>query len=293
MKKILVTGGDGQVGMELQYLQTNYPNYNFRFTDYIDLDITDFEAVERQVKEFKPNYIFNCAAFTAVDKAEEVVDKALSVNALGAANLAKAAKKIGCDLFQISTDYVYDSGQNTPYIEGDSTHPGGIYAITKYLGDKAVIDILPSTIILRTSWVYSSFGNNFVKTMIRLGAERDKLSIVYDQIGTPTYARDLAKAMMDIAVKFDQGQLDKNDINGVYHYSNEGVASWYDFAVAIFDLENIDCQVSPILSKEYPTPARRPHFSLMDKGKFKANFGLSIPYWRKSLVDCLDELRKK
>ncbi len=293
MKNILVTGGDGQVGMELQNLQAHYPKFTFRFTDAKDLDITDVAAINQYFDGFRPDYIYNCAAFTAVDKAEEVVGLALKVNTLGAENLAKAAKKYGSKLFHISTDYVYDSSQNTPYIEGDSAHPGGIYAITKYLGDKAVLDIHPSSIILRTSWVYSSYGHNFVKSMQKFGVERDQLNIVYDQIGTPTYAHDLAKAMLDITQKLESNELESSVAQGVFHYSNEGVASWYDFAVAIFDLEGIECDVQPILSKEYPTPARRPPFSLMDKGKFKATFGLPIPYWRESLVACLKELKNK
>lgn len=292
MKKILVTGADGQVGMELQQLQNKFPNFLFRFTDAKDLDITDNEAVNRYFDDFQPNYVFNCAAFTAVDKAEEVIDLALKVNSLGAGHLAKAAKKHHSKLFHISTDYVYDSSQNTPYLEGDEAHPGGIYAITKYLGDQAVLEHHPSSIILRTSWVYSSFGHNFVKSMQKFGTERDQLNIVYDQIGTPTYARDLAKAIMDITQKFENKELDPEQINGVFHYSNEGVASWYDFAMAIFELENIECDVQPILSKEYPTPARRPPFSLMDKGKFKSTFGLTIPYWRASLAECLKEIAK-
>ncbi|HHB78695.1 MAG TPA: dTDP-4-dehydrorhamnose reductase [Saprospiraceae bacterium] len=292
MKKILVTGGDGQVGMELQNLQPHYPGFTFRFTDAKDLDITDSVAIHDYFDDFRPDYVFNCAAFTAVDKAEEAVDIALKVNALGAEILAKAAQKYQSKMFHISTDYVYDSSQNTPYIEGDSAHPGGIYAITKYLGDKAVLDALPSAIILRTSWVYSSYGHNFVKSMQKFGQERDQLNIVYDQIGTPTYAHDLAKAMMDIAQKFENKELDAANINGVFHYSNEGVASWYDFAMAIFELDGITCDVRPILSKEYPTPARRPPFSLMDKGKFKSTFGLTIPYWRESLKTCLQEIRK-
>jgi len=292
MKNILVTGGDGQVGMELQNLQDKYPDFSFRFTDAKDLDITDIQAINQYFESFQPDYIYNCAAFTAVDKAEEAVGIALKVNTLGAENLAKAAKKHNSKLFHISTDYVYDSSQNTPYIEGDSAHPGGIYAITKYLGDKAVLDILPSSIILRTSWVYSSYGNNFVKSMKKYGVERDQLNIVYDQIGTPTYAHDLAKAILDITQKIESKEIDSHTAKGVFHYSNEGVASWYDFAMAIFDLEGIQCDVRPILSKEYPTPARRPPFSLMDKGKFKSTFGLSIPYWRESLVACLKELKK-
>ncbi len=292
MQKILVTGGDGQLGMELQNLQQEYPRFSFRFTDYKDLDITDLQAVDLYFSDFQPDYVFNCAAFTAVDKAEEAVDLALKVNTLGAEILAKAAQKHQAKLFHISTDYVYDSGQNTPYLEDDAAHPGGIYAITKYLGDKAVLDILPDSVIFRTSWVYSAYGNNFVKSMQKYGTERDRLRIVYDQIGTPTYAADLAKAMLDIAQKMETGVLNKDKISGIYHYSNEGVASWYDFAMAIFELDGITCEVEPILSKEYPTPARRPPFSLMDKGKFKKTFGLQIPYWRTSLVECLEKLDK-
>ncbi len=291
-KKILVTGALGQVGMELRELQAEYPEFDFRFTDYEDLDITDDRAVDAYVAAYRPDFIFNCAAYTAVDKAEEDVAKALAINSTGAGHLARAARDYGSTLFHISTDYVYDSGKNSPYIEGDPENPGGIYAITKLLGDRAVRLAAPGSIVFRTSWVYSAFGHNFVKTMRRLGRERPELRIVYDQIGSPTYARDLARAMLDVARQMASGVIDPDRAAGIYHFSNEGVASWYDFAKAIFEMEGITCRVVPILSAQYPTPARRPPFSLMDKSKFKETFGLEIPYWRDALSDCLRNIRK-
>lgn len=291
MATILVTGSKGQVGQELQLLAKYFNNFNFIFTDVEELDITD----ERGVLDFATtqpfDYCINCAAYTAVDKAESNEALARKINVDGATNLAKASKANNALLLQISTDYVYHNTQNTPFKEDDPTHPQGVYAQTKLDGDVAAQANNPRTMVIRTSWVYSTFGHNFVKTMLRLGKERDKLTVIFDQIGTPTYARNLASAMLTIIQKIENGEVAAEVANDLFHFSNEGVTSWYDFAHAIFDLENIDCKVSPIETKDYPTPAKRPPFSLLNKGKIKATFGIEIPYWRDSLKKCLEELR--
>ncbi len=291
MAKILVTGSNGQVGSELQKLVTNYPSFNFTFVDVADLDITDDAAVQTFFRENAFDYCINCAAFTAVDKAEEAQKIAFQVNVEGPKNLAQAALLHQCQLIQLSTDYVYHNQQNTPFKESDPTSPKSVYASTKLEGDEITQKILPTAMILRTSWVYSTFGHNFVKTMIRLGKERDNLTVVFDQIGTPTYAYDLAKAILTIIDKVQTGSVPSTQLSGIFHYSNEGVTSWYDFATAIFKLENISCKVSPIESKDYPTPAARPPFSLLNKGKIKATFGIEIPHWETSLKACLNALK--
>lgn len=290
MIQILVTGANGQVGSELQVLAAQYSNFKFVFTDYKELDITNRQGVLDFFEQHNFRYCLNCAAYTAVDKAESEVEKATAINVAGTENLATACKKNGTTLFHLSTDYVYHNDQNTPFVETDSTNPQSVYGRTKLDGEKIAQQIHPLTIVIRTSWVYSSFGNNFVKTMIRLGKERDQLGIIYDQIGTPTYARSLAKAMLDMIASIENGALDGKEIMGLYHYSNEGVTSWYDFAMAIFELENINVNVSPILTSDYPTAAKRPHFSLLNKSKIKEVFGLDIPHWRVSLKTCLDTL---
>lgn len=278
---ILVTGSNGQVGNELQSLAKTYPTFSFVFVDKEDLDIGDKNAVLAFFEAQAFDYCINCAAYTAVDKAESDTETARLVNALGPQYIALACQKHQTRLVQISTDYVYHNNQNFPFKESDTTSPQSVYGRTKLEGEQLASDNNPETLIIRTSWVYSSFGNNFVKTMIRLGNDRDELSIIFDQIGSPTYARDLAKAILDIV------QQNPSDFKGVYHYSNEGVCSWFDFAQAIFELEGIDCKTSPIETKDYPTPAKRPHFSLLNKNKIKATFALEIPYWRDSLKTCL------
>ncbi|MFK7935290.1 MAG: dTDP-4-dehydrorhamnose reductase [Saprospiraceae bacterium] len=291
MVTILVTGANGQVGSELQHLAQFFNNFTFIFTDVAELDITDEAEVMRFAKTHPFDYCINCAAYTAVDKAETNVELARKINVTGAVNLAKASHSNNALLFQISTDYVYHNTQNTPFKEGDPTNPQGVYAQTKLDGDLAAQQYNANTMVIRTSWVYSTFGHNFVKTMLRLGKDRDKLTVIFDQIGTPTYARDLARAMLQIIQKIENEEIAKDVTNGVFHYSNEGVTSWYDFAQAIFDVEKINCKVSPIETKDYPTPAKRPPFSLLNKGKIKATFGIEIPYWRESLKKCLEQLR--
>jgi len=286
---ILVTGANGQVGSELKYLSSAYP-FEFLFTDYTELDITDNDAVFDFFHKNEITYVINCAAYTAVDKAEEDQDKATAVNVIGAKHLAQACTLRSIPLVHISTDYVYHNSQNTPFLEEDQTNPQGVYAATKLEGEDIIKKIHPRTMIIRTSWVYSSFGNNFVKTMLRLGADRDKLTVIFDQIGSPTYARDLAKSILDILHMSSKGDVSDTTFNTTYHYSNEGVCSWYDFAKAIFEMKNIDCDVQPIVTAQYPTPAKRPHFSLLNKAKIKEAFGLEVPYWRDSLKEMLKEL---
>ena len=261
------------------------PNATFFFTDSSTVDITDFKKVKEFIETNKINVIINCAAYTAVDKAEDDEVNADKINHLAVKNLASIAKEKNIKLVHISTDYVFDGENFMPYIESDSVNPQGIYGKTKLEGEEALQKVNPkNSIIIRTSWVYSSFGNNFVKTMLRLGKERDTLGVIFDQIGSPTYARDLAQAILDILPSINNESVE------VYHYSNEGVCSWYDFAKAIFELSNIECQVNAIETKEYPTPAKRPHYSLLNKAKIKKEFNLSIPYWRYSLKESLIKL---
>jgi len=291
MANILVTGSNGQVGKELQSLATTYPDFRFIFVDIEDLDITNAEAVYDFVNKNNFQYIINCAAYTAVDKAEDNKKIAHAVNVIGAKNLAQAAIPRNVQLIHISTDYVYHNDVNRPLVETDTTNPQSVYADTKLEGDRIVQTLLPASMILRTSWVYSSFGHNFVKTMLRLGKERDSLGIVFDQIGTPTYAHDLAKAMLDIISKNENGDLDSGKMSGIFHYSNEGITCWYDFAKSIFRIENIDCNVSAIETVAYPTPASRPPFSVLNKKKIKETFGITIPHWEESLAECLKLLK--
>jgi len=287
MHNILVTGSNGQVGSELQSLSPAY-EYNFYFTDRESLDITDPLAIEEFVRNNEIETIINAAAYTAVDKAQEDEDAADSVNHLATQYLSETAKKHAIKLIHISTDYVFDGKNYRPYIETDPTEPNGVYGRTKLLGEEAMLRINPKhSLIIRTSWVYSSFGANFVKTMLRLGKEREELGVIFDQVGTPTYARDLAKVILDIIPQLH------NDNVEIYHYSNEGVLSWYDFAKEIMRMAKIECAIKPIETKEYPTPATRPHYSLLNKAKIKNDFKIDIPYWKDSLDRCLKILGER
>jgi len=287
MLNILVTGSNGQVGTEIQALSLAY-EYNFSFTDRDSLDITDRDAIEAFVKVNAINTIINTAAYTAVDRAEEDSVNADKVNHLATKYLAEVAKKYNCKLIHISTDYVFDGKNYKPYNEDDVTNPNGVYGITKLAGEKAMQDINPkNSIIIRTSWVYSSYGANFVKTMLRLGKERDSLGVIFDQVGTPTYARDLARTILEILPKILNTQVE------IYHYSDEGVLSWYDFAKEIMRIAKLECTINPIETKEYPTPAKRPHYSLLNKTKIKKDFNIKIAYWKDSLDICLEVLGEK
>jgi len=281
---LLITGANGQVGQCFRHLAVQYPDFQFFFAGSSDLDITDRRRLDQFLQKSKVEWIINCAAYTAVDKAEHEPNQARKVNVTGARNLADACAQRDIPLIHLSTDYVYHSRQNTPFREEDPVSPKGVYARTKLAGDRAVLKAYPTgAMVIRTSWVYSAFGQNFARTMLRLGAERPVLSVVFDQIGTPTYAPDLAAAILTIIQKVEMGEVSRNSISGVWHYSNEGVTSWYDFAQAIFDLQKLPCRVRPIETREYPTPAQRPPFSVLNKAKIKAAFGLEIPHWRESL----------
>lgn len=289
MATILVTGSKGQVGQELQFLAKN-TLHQFIFADVAEMDITNPDAVGPFFKKHQFDYCINCAAYTAVDKAESEVELATKINVDGVKNLAQACLYNNTFLIQLSTDYVYHNDQNTPFKEGDITNPQGVYAQTKLDGDLAALLINVSTMVVRTSWVYSSYGHNFVKTMLRLGKDRDLLNVVFDQIGTPTYARDLAAALLTAVEQMENETTAKSACQGVFHYSNEGITSWYDFAQAIFKLTNTSCTVLPIETVEYPTPAKRPPFSALNKGKIKATLNIRIPHWEDGLERCLEAL---
>ena len=271
--KILITGANGQLGTELK---NRLPNAIY--TDINVLDITDLKAVQDFVKNNKIDIIVNCAAYTAVDKAEEENEIAQNINEYGAYNLALTGAKI----IHISTDYVFNGKNYKPYLTTDETQPISVYGITKRNGELAVLNNAKIAIVIRTAWLYSSYGNNFVKTMSRLGAEKDSLNVVSDQIGTPTFAGDLADAIVSIIP-----QLNENN-KGIYHYTNEGVCSWYDFATEIVKILNLKCIVNPIPSSAYPTKAKRPFYSVLDKTKIKETFNIKIPYWKDSLIKCLN-----
>ena len=291
-KYILVTGANGQLGRELKLLVEHrdhaLKNATFFFEDKQTLDITDVEVLENFVKEHAITTIVNCAAYTQVDKAEEEPDLAHLVNAQAVENLAKIAKEKHLQLIHISTDYVFDGQSHAPIDEERETNPQGVYAKSKLEGEEAIQRINPEgALIIRTSWIYSSFGQNFLDTMLRLGKEKDVLNIVCDQIGTPTYAKDLAKAILTILE-----QPSSTEDTTVFHYSNEGNCSWYDFAQAIFEIAHIRCKVNPISTVEYPTPAKRPHYSVLNKEKIRKTYNLEIPYWRDSLKTCINVLGK-
>jgi dTDP-4-dehydrorhamnose reductase len=282
MKKpvILVTGADGQVGMEFRVLANRFPDFQFIFTGRSDLPIQDEEKVLQFFSVHQPAYCINCAAFTGVDKAETEKEMAFLVNATAVGVLASASKKFNTKLIHISTDYVFDGQSPVPYTEKDITHPVNTYGASKLRGEELCLQNDPDAIIIRTAWVYSAFGNNFVKTMLRLMKERASINVVNDQVGAPTYAADLAEVIMKI---IEAGPWRA----GIYHYSNSGKISWYDFARAIKDLSGSACQVNPISSSQYPTPASRPSFSLLDTTRIREIFKVEIPHWHTSLEKCL------
>ncbi len=283
---ILVTGSRGQLGSELQELSTGCGYHRFFFYDLPELDITLSEKVDALCRDLEIEVIVNCAAYTGVDEAETDSTMAFRVNRDGAAVLAACAKERHALLIHISTDYVFDGTSSTPYCESDSPAPLGVYGISKWEGEESIRHIAPSYIIIRTSWLYSLYGVNFVKTMLRLGSERSELSVVADQIGTPTWAADLAAALVSIIDRYDKDAL----YSATFHYSNEGVASWYDFAKAIMELAALPCQVLPVGSADYPQVAPRPQYSVMSKSAIKKEWGITIPYWRDSLALMLRRL---
>ena len=281
--KILITGCNGQLGNEMQLLEKENPQHTYFNTDVAELDITNQAAIEAYVEEHQIDGIVNCAAYTAVDKAEENESLCQLLNAEAPAYLAHAMGKRGGWMIQISTDYVFDGTKHTPYVEDDETCPNSVYGKTKLVGELNVQKLCERSMIIRTAWLYSTFGNNFVKTMIRLGNEKPELGVIFDQIGTPTYARDLAVCIM---TAINQGVKP-----GIYHFSNEGVISWYDFTKAIHRIAGItSCHVRPLHTAEYPTPAARPHYSVLDKTKVKQTYGIEVPYWEESLCECIERL---
>jgi dTDP-4-dehydrorhamnose reductase len=279
---ILVTGSNGQLGSEIRKLEPNYPYYKFSFTNSEQLDVTNFIEVESFIRTNKINIIINCAAYTDVNKAEIEIEKANAVNHLAVANLAIIAKSKNIKLVHFSTDYVFDGRSSRPYSEEDSTNPQNVYGETKLKGEKAIQEIDPkNSIIIRTSWLYSQYGNNFVKTMLRLGNEGNEIKVVADQIGSPTFGGDLAKVLLDILPEIENENLE------IYHYSNEGCCSWYDFAKCIFLFKDLDINVKPIKTQQLQTMVNRPLYTVMDNSKFKKNFKIQIPYWQDSLKQSL------
>ncbi len=288
--KVVITGAYGQLGSEIKILMEHYPTWEFLFTDVDSLDITDENAVSAFFLGQTPDFIVNCAAYTAVDKAETEIQSATKINATAPGILAKAAKQVSAKIIHISTDYVFDGMAFLPLTEIDKVKPTGVYGKTKLEGEKNCIRENPESVIIRTSWLYSGFGTNFVKTMLRLGKERDSLNVVFDQVGTPTYAADLAKVILSI-IEISEKEPTKF-LPGIYHYSNEGVASWFDFSKAIFEIAGLNCNVLPVTSGEFPTAAKRPNYSVLNKSKIKNTFGMKIPYWKESLKICINKLEK-
>lgn len=279
---VLVTGSGGQLGQALQSIEKNYPEIEFHFLSASQLNITNLEQCQAVFEKVKPDFCLNAAAYTAVDKAESEPEKATSINVTGVENLAKACKENNTILLHVSTDFVFDGTAAKPYNEEDVPSPTGVYGQTKLDGEKAIQAILDHYFIVRTSWVYSEFGNNFMKTMLRLGSERDSISVVHDQIGTPTNAVDLAKALLTI-ITTCHAEFVSASYYGIYNFSNEGQCSWYDFAKKIFEIHNIKINLQPIPTSAYPTPAKRPNYSVLDKSKLKKVFGVEVKSWEESL----------
>lgn len=286
MKTILVTGANGQLGNSIRLLAKHYPQYNFLFTDVDTLDITDPQAVGKAIKDNQVDYVLNCAAYTAVDKAEDDEELCRRLNSYAVGVLGKAAYEAGAKMIHVSTDYVFSGTSCLPYKETDETRPVSAYGRTKLAGEQILKEVCPDAVIIRTAWLYSEFGSNFVKTVLRLGKERDELRFVFDQIGTPTYAGDLAAAVMAVVTADEKGAY----VPGIYHYSNEGVCSWYDFTVKILEIAGIACRVFPIETEEYPTRAVRPPYSVLNKKKIKETYGVTVPHWEESLRVCMEKL---
>ena len=284
---VLVTGSSGQVGNEIKAISSDY-SYNFFFTDRNNIDITSKDSIKEFCKTNNINVIINCAAYTAVDKAQSDEINADLINRKAVKKLALVSQELNIKLIHISTDYVFDGKNFKPYCEEFQTNPQSIYGKTKLDGENEMRDINPkNSIIIRTSWIYSYYGNNFVKTMLRLGKEKEELGVIFDQIGTPTYAKDLAKTILDIIPQIENSKVE------IYNYSNEGVLSWYDFAKEIMKMAKLNCKINPIETYQYPTPAKRPHFSLLNKNKIKSTFNIEIPYWKDGLDDCLRRLGER
>lgn len=287
LKNILITGANGQLGNEMRLQLENREEFSPIFTDVQELDITSKEAINAFFDTHEIDCVVNCAAYTAVDNAEDNVELCTRLNADAVEYLAQAAKSHGAKMVQISTDYVFSGCECRPYIEDDATSPRSVYGSTKLEGERKLLNVLPDAIIFRTAWLYSPFGKNFVKTMLNLGRTKTALKVIFDQVGTPTYAKDLAQAILT-AITFEQWKP------GVYHFSDEGAISWYDFTKAIHRIAGIcTCSVSPCVTAEYPTKATRPHFSVLDKSKYKNTFHTTVPYWEDSLRDCINRIENK
>lgn len=281
--KILITGSNGQLGNEFRLLENHNRQHAFFFTDVEELDITNKTAVLNYVQDNQIELIINCAAYTAVDRAENDEPVARLINALAVLNLGEVASEVGAKIIHVSTDYVFSGNAFVPYKETDSPNPVSAYGRTKLEGEQLLQQACADAVIIRTAWLYSEFGNNFVKTMIRLGKERDSLNVVYDQVGSPTYAADLAAAIMTI-VNADKW------VAGIYHFTNEGVCSWYDFTIAIHQLAGIQCDINPIRSEQYPTPTERPHYSVLDKQKIRDTYEVNVPHWYEALQRCIEKM---
>lgn len=282
-EKILVTGAGGQLGSELQIACKHYPQFEFVFVDKDEMPLDDPGKVRSVVEEVHPSWCISCGAYTAVDKAETETDLAFLINGEAPGAMAAACKSIGARMIHISTDYVFDGNSAVPLKETDLTGPINVYGASKLQGEQLVLKNNPDTVVIRTAWVYSEFGHNFVKTMMRLMKEKPSISVINDQIGSPTYAADLAQVILDIVVA-------PRWVPGVYHYSNEGQISWYEFALAIRELIGSNCAINPISTEQYPTPAKRPHYSLLDKSLIKKTYGIEVPDWRKGLTACIGKL---
>jgi dTDP-4-dehydrorhamnose reductase len=287
--RVLITGSNGQLGSEIKELENNDKKVDLIFKDLPELDICNFKALQSFILDNNINAVINCAAYTAVDKAEEETIIAKKVNYEGVLNIVNALQAVNGKLVHISTDYIFDGNHFLPYKESDPVSPIGVYGETKRAGELAVINSDLDSIVIRTSWLYSAYGNNFVKTMLRLGNEKENLGVIFDQVGTPTYARDLAKTCLDILCGDSSVNISKN--GNLYHFSNEGVTSWYDFAISIMELGGANCKVKPIQTKDYPTLAKRPQYSVLNKSKIKTDFKIEIPYWRDSLKDCIEKIK--
>jgi dTDP-4-dehydrorhamnose reductase len=288
-QKILVTGANGQLGKELQQLVASYPQYDFVFLSKEDLPIHHKQEVQDAFRQYSPQYCINCAAYTAVDKAETEKEPAFQVNAYAVGVLAAVSKEYNCQFIHISTDYVFDGTATVPYQEEAIVNPQNVYGASKLEGEKQALEYNADSIIIRTSWVYAEFGKNFVKTMLRLMNEKEEISVVNDQYGSPTYAADLAKVILQIITKLSLGGTKQS---GIFHFSNEGIINWYEFAIAIKELMQSPCKINPIPSSAFPTPAKRPSWSVLDKSKIQATFGIKIKDWKESLAACIQKINK-
>lgn len=286
MNTILVTGCHGQLGNEMQIVAKRYPAFQYIYTDVEELNICDKKALNDFVKANHINIIVNCAAYTAVDKAEDDVDLCYQINRDAVRNIGEVAKENKLKVVHVSTDYVFDGTNYLPYTEDMPVCPATVYGKSKLAGDLALLESCDQAVVLRTAWLYSSFGNNFVKTMMKLGTERDSLNVIFDQVGTPTYAADLADTILTLL-------SNKTFVPGIYHFSDEGACSWYDFTKSIHKIAGITCNVHPIETKDYPARTPRPHYSVLNKAKIKSTYGINIPHWEESLVKCIKLLQNK